>query len=69
VSKDSCVVNKTGANAINLSHVNQSAEALPICVAPFMMTVHYTSVQEEVIAAKTDLYDIDSAQCAEPFKA
>jgi hypothetical protein len=69
VSKDGCVVNKAGENAVNLCHVNQSAEALPICVAPFMMTVHYTSVQEEVIAAKTDLYDIDSVQSAEPFKA
>ena len=40
--------------------MKQSAEAFPICVSPFSLTVHYTNPSKEVFGSDNHLYDVSS---------
>jgi hypothetical protein len=53
ISKTECKINEADPNAVSLQQVKHSTEALPICVAPYSITVHYTDVNQEVTGADT----------------
>lgn len=61
LSDENAEVNgKEGEHCIGLQHVDNSQEALPICVPPIKLTVHYTPVMQEVVVkGADDLLDID----------
>lgn len=61
-----CSINGTsGDHVIGLSSVSASEEALPICVPPTIMSVHYTPVIQEVVHKNAELLDIDSEDLSE----
>jgi hypothetical protein len=43
-----------------LQQVKNSAEAFPICVSPFSLSVHYTEISQEVNGLDNQLYDVSS---------
>jgi hypothetical protein len=40
--------------------VKNSAEAFPVCVSPFSLTVHYSEVGQEVKGQDNQFYDVSS---------
>ena len=61
-----CDVNGTaGDHVIGLSNVSASQEALPICVPPTIMSVHYTPIIQEVVHKNAQLLDLDSEELSE----
>lgn len=65
-SANQCDINgKSGEHVVSLSNVAESQEALPICVTPAIMAVHFTPVIQEVVHKEADLLDLDDDNLTE----
>ena len=60
IIKEDCKINESGKNAVNLQQVKNCAEAFPICVSPYSLSVHYTEIGQEVNGSENQLYDVSS---------
>ena len=53
-------IEKSFKESYSLSHVKQSSQTLPICVAPYKMCFHYSEVIKEVAVANSQIVDLDN---------